>query len=82
MRTTLEAVYFLSLIKFSEIAGTHFLSTSEGKTTQILKYDPKKGVSVVAKMLFPQVDEGFWLYTLVSDTKISKLILWFSILLL
>ena len=41
----------------------------------MLKSDPKKEVSVVAKMLFPQVDEGFWLYTLVSDTKISKLIL-------
>ena len=49
-------------IKFSEIDGTHFLSTSEGQTTQILKSDPTKGVSVVAKMLFPQVDEGFWLY--------------------
>ena len=57
-----EAVYFLSLANFPEIAGTHFLSTSEGQTTQILKSDPKKGVSVVAKMLFPQVDEGFWLY--------------------
>ena len=52
----------LFTIKFPEIAGTHFLSTSEGQTTQILKSDPKKGVSVVAKMLFPQVDEGFWLY--------------------
>ena len=52
----------LFTIKFSEIAGTHFLSTSEGQTTQILKSDPKKGVSVVAKMLFLQVDEGFWLY--------------------
>ena len=57
-----EAVYFLPLAKFPEITGTHFLSTSEGQTTQILKSDPKKGVSVVAKMLFPQVDEGFWLY--------------------
>ena len=57
-----EAVYFLPLAKFPEIAGTHFSSTSEGQTTQILKSDPKKGVSVVAKMLFPQVDEGFWLY--------------------
>ena len=57
-----EAVYFLPLAKFPEIAGTHFLLTSEGQTTQILKSDPKKGVSVVAKMLFPQVDEGFWLY--------------------
>ena len=52
----------LFTIKFPQIAGTHFLSTSEGQTTQILKSDPKKGVSVVAKMLFPQVDEGFWLY--------------------
>ena len=57
-----EAVYVLPLAKLPEIAGTHFLSTSEGQTTQILKSDPKKGVSVVAKMLFPQVDKGFWLY--------------------
>ena len=34
----------------------------QGQTTQILKSYPKKEVSVVAKMLFPQVDEGFWLY--------------------
>ena len=57
-----EPVYILPSANFPEIAGTHFLSTSEGQTTQILKSDPKKGVSVVAKMLFPQVDEGFWLY--------------------
>ena len=42
-----------------QIAGTHFLSTSEGQTTQILKSDPKKGVSVVTEMMFTQVDEGF-----------------------
>ena len=51
--------------KFPEIAGTYFLSTSEGQTTQILKSDPKEGVLVIAKMLFSQVvrvDEGFWLY--------------------
>ena len=39
----------------------------------------------VAKMLFPQVDEGFWLpsyTTLVSDTKTSKVVLCFSLLLL
>ena len=46
-------------IKFPGIVGTHFLSTSEGQTTQMLKSDPKKGVSVVAKILFPQVDEGY-----------------------
>ena len=57
-----EAVYFLPLAKFPEIAGTNFLSISEGQTTQIRKSDPKKGVSVVAKMLFPQVDKCFWLY--------------------
>ena len=51
----------LLTIKFPEIGGTHFLSISEGKTTQILKSDPKKGVLVVAKMLFFQVDERFWL---------------------
>ena len=51
----------LITIKFPEIAGTHFLSTSKWETTQILKSDRKKGVSVLAKMLFPQ-DEGFWLY--------------------
>ena len=45
-----EAVYFLQLAKFPEIAGTHFLWTSQEQ-----KYinRPKKGVSVVAKMLFP-----------------------------
>ena len=52
----------LFTIKFPEIGGTHLLLISEGQTTQILKSDPKKGVLVVAKMLFPQVDEGFWLY--------------------
>ena len=52
----------LFIIKFPEIAGTHFLSISEVQTTQILKSDPKKGVSLSAKMLFTQVDEGFWLY--------------------
>ena len=29
-----EAVYFLPLAKFPEIAGAHFLSTSEGQTTE------------------------------------------------
>ena len=52
----------LFTIKFSEIGGTRFLSISEGQTTQILKSDLKKGVSVVAKMFSPGVDEGFWLY--------------------
>ena len=54
--------YLSTVPNFPEMAGTQFSSTSEGQTTQILKSDPKKGVSVVAKMLFPQVDEGFWLY--------------------
>ena len=52
----------LFTIKFPEIAGTHFLSISEVQTTEILKSDPKKGVSLLAKMLFPQVDERFWFY--------------------
>ena len=56
-----EAVYIFN-IKFTEIADTHFLSYSEGKITQILKSDPKKGVLVISKLLFLQVDEGFWLY--------------------
>ena len=43
----------LFTIKFPQIVGTHFLSTSEGQTTQVLKPDPKKGGSVVTKMLFP-----------------------------
>ena len=34
-------------IKFPEIVGTHFLSTSEGRTTQISKSDPKKGVLIL-----------------------------------
>ena len=61
-REPLREGSLLFTIKLPEFPGTHFLSTSEGQTTQILKSDPKKGVSVVAKMLFPQVDEGFWLY--------------------
>ena len=68
-------------IKFPETAGTHFLSISEGQTTQILKSDPKGEVSVVPKILFPQMKVPGYT-TLVSDTKISKLILCFSILLL
>ena len=52
--------YLSTVPKFPEIAGTHFLSTSEGKIAQILKFDSQKGVSVVAKMLFSRVDEGFW----------------------
>ena len=67
------AVYFLPF-KFPEIAGTHFLSISEGQTTQILKSDPKGEVSVVPKILFPQMKVPGYT-TLVSDTKISKLIL-------
>ena len=59
LRTTLRR-QFTFTIKSPEIAGTHFLLTSEGQKTQILKYDPKKGVLVAAKMLFPRVD-GFWL---------------------
>ena len=53
--------YLSTVPNFPEIAGTHFLSTSDRQTTQILKSNPKKGVSVVAKMLVPQVqvDEGF-----------------------
>ena len=43
----LQGGSLLFTIKFVEIAGTHFLSTSEGRTTQIPKSDPKKGVSVL-----------------------------------
>ena len=46
----------LFTIKFPEIGGTHCLSISEGQTTQTPKSDPKKGVSVVAKMLYPHAD--------------------------
>ena len=51
----------LFTIKFPEIVATHFLLTSEVQKTQILKSDLKKEVSVVAKMLCPKVDEGFWI---------------------
>ena len=54
--------YLSTVPKFPEIAGTHFLSTSDRKTTQILKSEPNKGVQVITKMLFPQVDEGLCLY--------------------
>ena len=56
-----EAVYILPLSS-QKLLVLIFLSRSGGQTTQILKPDPKKGVQVVAKMLFSQVDEGFWLY--------------------
>ena len=44
-----------TVLNFPEMAGTHFLSTSEGQTTQILKSDPKKGVSVVAIQIAVQI---------------------------
>ena len=37
----------LFTIKFPEIAGTHSLSASEGRTTQLPKSDPEKEVSVL-----------------------------------
>ena len=55
-----EAVYFLQLSS-QKLLLLIFLLTSEVQKTQILKSDPKKEVSVVAKMLCPKVDEGFWL---------------------
>ena len=43
--------------EFPEIAGTHFLSTSEGQQDKYLNLIQRnKRVSVVVKMLFPQVD--------------------------
>ena len=64
-------------IKFlPEIAGTHFLSTLlKDKQQKYWSKARKEYTLVVAKMLFPEVDEGFWLYYKVSDTKISELIL-------
>ena len=47
MRTTLSLLFTIKFLP--EIAGTHFLSTSVTNNTNT---DPKKGVSVVAKMLF------------------------------
>ena len=64
MRTTLEGSLLFN-IKFPEIAGTHFLSTSEGRTTQIPKSDPKKGVSVLM-----QLKSYFPSYMKVSGTAI------------
>ena len=37
----------LFTIKLPEIAGTHFLSTSEGRTVQTPKSDSKKGILVL-----------------------------------
>ena len=42
-----EAVYFLPLSSPKLLVGTHFISTSEGQTTQIPRSDPKRGVSVL-----------------------------------
>ena len=80
----LEGVFVRFTIKFAEIVGTHFLSTSEGRTIQIPRSDPKKGVSVLIqlKCYFLRQMKVSGYTTLVSDTKISKLILCFSILLL
>ena len=47
MRTALRRQLRFYDIKFPEIVGTHFLSTSEGQTTQIPKSDPKKGLSIL-----------------------------------
>ena len=47
MRKLLEGDSLRFTIKFPEIVGTHFLSTCEGRTTQIPKSDPKKGVSIL-----------------------------------
>ena len=63
-----KAVYFL-LLSSQKLVVFIFLSISEGQATQILKSDLKKGVSVVAKMLSLQVDEGFWLYCTSFCTK-------------
>ena len=63
MKTTLRGQFTF----YNYVSGNCWYSffinlITEGQTTQILKSDPKKGVSVIDKMLFPQVDEGFWLY--------------------
>ena len=42
-----EGVFVRFTIKLAEIVGTHFLSTSERRTIQIPRSDPKKGVSVL-----------------------------------
>ena len=55
-----EAVYFLPLSS-QKLLVLIFYQPLKDKQHKILKSDPKKGVSVLAKMLFPQVDEGFWL---------------------
>ena len=39
-------IYFLPF-KFPVIAGTHFLSISEARTTQLPKFNPNKGVLVL-----------------------------------
>ena len=42
-----EAVYFVALSSQKFLVASHFLSTSEGRTTQMQKSDPKKGVLVL-----------------------------------
>ena len=50
-RTTLRRQFtFYHYVSAREIAGTQYLSTSVTNNTTT---DPEKGVSVVAKMLFP-----------------------------
>ena len=55
-----EAAYFLPLS--SQKLLVFIFIKKKKKRTQILKSHPKKGILVVAIMLLPQVDEGFWLY--------------------
>ena len=53
-----------TIVKFLKIAGTHFLSTwtrTNNTNTEIWSKERSIGPHV-AKMLFLQVDEGFWLY--------------------
>ena len=63
MRTTLRRQFtFYHQLSSQKFLALIFYQPLKDKKTQILKSDPKKGVSVVANMLLPRVDEGFWLY--------------------
>ena len=55
----------LFTIKFPEIPCTHFLSTSEGQAAQInteVWFKERSIGPYIDKMLFSQVDQGFWIY--------------------
>ena len=56
-----KKVYFLPFSS-QKLLVLIFYQPLKEKQHKTLKSNPNKEVAVLAKMLFPQIDEGFWLY--------------------